>query len=48
MPKRYRQLGVNEGLVHGPYMVAKVGFEPVTLHTELTTDPPCPTFAHLV
>ena len=36
----------SEGLAQGPYMVARVGFEPATLRMEgiaLTTDPPCPT-----
>ena len=33
----------SEGLAQGPYVVARVGFEPVTLlmqGTELTTEPP--------
>ena len=35
----------SEGLAQGPYMAARVGFEPATLWTqgnELTTEPPCP------
>ena len=37
---------MSEGLVQGYYMVAGVGFEPVTLRaqgTELATKPPLPT-----
>jgi len=36
---------VCDGLAKGPYMAARVGFEPTTLRTEgtkLTTDPPTP------
>ena len=39
------QATVNEGLAQGPYMAARVGFEPATLRTEgaeLTTGPPHP------
>ena len=36
---------MSEGFALGPYMLARVGFEPATLRTygtELTTEPPCP------
>ena len=36
-----------EGLAHGPYVAAIVGFEPATFQTQLTklaTEPPRPTF----
>ena len=36
-----------EGLAQGPYVAARVAFEPATLRTqgtELTTEPPHPTF----
>ena len=39
------QATMSEGLPQGPYVAAKVGFEPATLSmqgTELTTTPPCP------
>ena len=39
------QATVIEGLAQGPYMAARVGFEPATLWaqgTELTTEPPHP------
>jgi len=45
-PHHVIQATMSEGLAQGPYMVAKVGFEPATLQTqgtELTTEPPCPT-----
>ena len=38
----------SEGLVQGPYVAARVGFEPATLWTqgtEPTTEPPCSTKA---
>src|SRR6218665_3823865 len=37
---------VSEGLAQGPYVAARVGFEPATLRmqgTELNTEPHCPT-----
>ena len=38
---------VGEELAQGPYVAARVGFEPATLlrtqGTEPTTEPPCPT-----
>ena len=39
------QATVTEGLAQGPYMEAKVGFEPANFRTqgpETTTEPPCP------
>ena len=41
----------NEGLVEGPYMAARPGFEPATLQTkgdESTNEPPHPTVIVLV
>ena len=40
------QATANEGLAQGPYMAARVGFEPTTLRmkgVESTSDPPRPT-----
>ena len=40
-----------EGFVQGPYVAARVGFEPATIRTqgaELTTKPPRPTNAACV
>ena len=45
MPMR-KQATVSQGLAQGPYVAARVEFEPATLWTqgtELTTEPPCPT-----
>ena|SRR6218665_3342546 len=44
-PKRHRQLRVSEGLVQGPYVAARAGFEPTTLRTkgaESTNEPHAP------
>ena len=35
MPKRQQAI-VSEGLAQGPYVVARVGFEPATLQTQDT------------
>ena len=40
-PKRLRHL-VSEKLAQGPYMAARVGFEPTTLRTEGTESHHCP------
>ena len=40
------QASASEGLVKGPYVAARAGFEPATLHTkgvESTNEPPRPT-----
>ena len=40
------QATVSEGLAQGPYVAARLGFEPATFRmqaTEPTTEPPCPT-----
>ena len=42
-PHHAIQAATSEGLAQGPYVAARVGFEPVTLQmqgSELTTDPP--------
>ena len=39
--KRYRQL-LSEGLAQGPYVAARVEFEPVTFQTQ--TEPPHPIY----
>jgi len=38
----FQQATTSEGLAQGPYVAARVGFEPATLRTgtELTTEPP--------
>ena len=49
MLKRYRQL--SGGLAQGPYMAARVEFEPATLQTqstEPTTEPPRPLISHYI
>jgi len=41
---------MSEGLVQGPYMAARVGFEPASLQTQgikLTTESPCPSLKTL-
>ena len=42
-PHHIIQATMSEGIAQGPYIAAKVGFEPATLQTqdtELTTEPP--------
>ena len=42
---------MSEGLAQGPYVAARVEFEPATLQTqstEPTTEPPCPSRVSLV
>ena len=44
-PHRIIQRAMSEGLTNGPYVAARVGFEPVTFCTEgtkPTNEPPCP------
>jgi len=39
------QATASEGLAQGPYVAARAGFEPMTLHmkgAESTNEPPCP------
>src|SRR6218665_1358893 len=45
-PHHVIQATTSEGLAQGPYVVARVGFEPATFHTQGTepaTEPPHPT-----
>ena len=45
------QATASECLAHGPYVAARVGFEPTTLWTkgdESTNEPPRPTTRHLM
>ena len=45
------QATLSEGLAQGPYVAARVGFEPTTLRMkddELTSEPPHPTLIYFI
>ena len=49
-PHHIIQATTSEGLAQGPYMAARVGFEPATNRTKVTesnTEPPCPLAAKM-